>query len=152
MSLIITAVNSQYQLDFFLANLKQKVVRLLISEIIVVLRQVKVVKFLKYCIMNLKLNYLKLMLEKFFMLSYSTFYSKTSSKTHKSEKQHSVDQEIETEIKFFWLKKNYLLKKLNKLNSCLGGTEKRKNTHNLLGLQECIFWHHHLLFILKDYL
>ena len=91
------------------------------------------------------------MIPKIFLLFYPTFKSKTSADTHESEKQDSVDQEIETEIKAFWLKTIYLLKKLKKLKYCLGGTQTRKNTHISPGLQEGIFWHHHLLFILKDY-
>ena len=52
----------------------------------------------------------------------------------------SADQKIETENKFFFFaEKVYLPKKLKKLKSYLGGTQTRKNTHILRGLQDGFF-------------
>ena len=85
------------------------------------------------------------MFPKYFLSFYSTFKSEGNANTHESEQQDSVDQEIETEIKAFLAEENLSAK----LKSCLGGIQTKKNTHILPGLQEGIFRHHHLLFILK---
>ena len=59
--------------------------------------------------------------------------------THESKQQDSVDQKVETEIRFFWLKK-LSAEEVKRLKSCLGGTQTRKkNTHIFPGLQESIF-------------
>ena len=66
------------------------------------------------------------------------------NKIRKSEQEDSVDKKTETKLK--------LMNKLKKLKPCLGGTQTRKNTHILPSLQEGVFRHHNLLFILKGYL
>ena len=65
----------------------------------------------------------------FSIFFYYTLKLKTSANTHESKQQDSVDQEHETD--FFWFKKIYLLKKLKKLNSCLGGAQAKKKKKNL---------------------
>ena len=95
MSLLTTTVDPRYWFEFFPANLKQKVVRLLKSEVKnYSCRETGQVPLVPP-------NKPKNDVPKKLLSFYSTFKSKTSANTHKSEQQHSVDQEIEKEIKFF---------------------------------------------------
>ena len=76
---------------------------------------------------------------------------KEVKKLMKVSRKIQLIRKLRQKLRLFWLKKIYLLKKLKKLRSCLGRTQIRKNTLILSGLQESIFRHHHLLFILKGY-
>ena len=95
MFLLTPAVDPRYQLGLFPANLKQKVVRLLKPEVdIHSCRETGQSGQVSLVPPN-KLNYLKLIIPKFFFVLF-TIKSETSAKTHASDQQDSVDQEIET--------------------------------------------------------
>ena len=95
--LLTTAVDQRYRLDFYPANLKQKVGRLLKSEVknqscreTGQTGQVPLVPLNKT-----KAQLPKNDVPKSILLFYSTFKSETSANTHKSGQQDSVDQEID---------------------------------------------------------
>ena len=81
---------------------------------------------------------------KLFLSFYSAFKWETSANTHESEQQGSVDQEIETEIKFF--SANLSVEVLSWWNS-----NKNKKIHILPGLKEDFFRHHHLFIQKSDF-
>ena len=148
--LLTTAVDPRYRLDFFSDNLRQKVVRILKSQV-------------KYhsCRQSgqvplIPLNKPKAQIPtndipKNFCHSILHLNRKEVKKLMKVSRKIQLIRKLRQKLRLFWLKKIYLLKKLKKLKSCLGGTQIRKNTLILPGLQEGIFRHHHLLFILKGY-
>ena len=67
-------------------------------------------------------------IQKKILLFYPSFKKKKSANIHESEQQDSVNQEIETEIKFFLAGKKILLKMLKNLKSRLN-SNKIKYTH-----------------------
>ena len=143
MFLLTTPVDPLYRLDLFPVNRKRKIIRLQKSEVknhsCRETGQVPLVPPNKP-----KSQLSKNDVPKHFCRAFYTWIENKCN-THESEQQNSVDQKIETEIKFF------LDEKIKEAEVFLGGTQTRKNTHILLGLQEGIFWHHHLLIVLKVY-
>ena len=85
------------------------------------------------------------------MLLVSTFKPETSANTLESEPIDLVDQEIETENKLYLAEENLSAQKVKEAEVLSWWNSNKKNTLIWLGLQEGIFWHHHLLFILKGY-
>jgi len=86
----------------------------------------------------------------FFLSFYSTFKSETRADTKESEQHDLVYQEIETEIKLYLAEENLNAKKIEEVEAL---SLKNLNKYIFIwpGLQEGIFWHHHLLFFLKGY-
>ena len=103
MFLLTTVVVPRYRLDFFPDNLKQKVVRLLKSQVknhsCSETGQIGQVPLIPPTKPNAQIPTNDV--PKNFLSFYSTFKSERSADNHESEQKYSVDQEIETEIKAF---------------------------------------------------
>ena len=106
--LLTTAVDPRYRLDFFSDNLRQKVVRILKSQVknhscreTGQSGQVPLIPLNKP-----KAQIPTNDVPKNFLSFYSTFKSEKSKKVNESEQKDSVDQEIETEIKAFLAEEN----------------------------------------------
>ena len=78
-----------------------------------------------------------------------TFKQETSVNTQESEKHDLVDQEIETDNKLYLAEEILSAQKVKEVLSLWNSNKKK--TLILLGLQEGIFLHHHLLYFLKGY-
>ena len=85
-----------------------------------------------------------------FISLYLTFKQETSANIQESEQHDLVDQEIETENKLYLAEENLSAQKVE-AEVLSWWTSNKKKTLIWLGLQEGIFWHHHLLLILKVY-
>ena len=112
--LLTTAVDPRYRLDFFSDNLRQKVVRILKSQVknhscreTGQSGQVPLIPLNKP-----KAQIPTNDVPKNFLSFYSTFKSERSEKINESEQKDSVDQEIETEIKAFLAEENVSAEKV----------------------------------------
>ena len=79
------------------------------------------------------------------------FKPKTRANTQESEQRDLVDQEIETENKLYLAEETLSAQKVEEAEVLSWWNSNKKKTLIWLGLQKGIFWHHHLLFILKGY-
>ena len=86
------------------------------------------------------------------MSFYSTFKSETSANTKESEQHDLICQESETDIKLYMAEENLSAQKVEEAEVLSWwNSNKKKSTLIWPGLQEGIFRHHHLLFIMKGY-
>ena len=109
MFLLTKAVDPSYRLEIFPANLKQKILRLLKSEVINhSCRETRQNGQVPLVPSKPKAQLPKNDVSKNFLLFYSTFKSETSAKSHESEQQDLVVQEIESEIKFFFGRRKFI--------------------------------------------
>ena len=121
MFLLTTAVDPQYRLDFFPDNLKNKVKRLLKSEVEnhscrETCKSVEVSPVLPE---KPKAKLLKDVVPTIFFSFYSTFKSETSTNTKESEQHDLVYQEIETRIKLYLAEENLSAKKVEEVEVLL---------------------------------
>ena len=134
--LLTTAVDPRYRLDFFPDNLKQKVVRLLKSQVknhscreTGQSGQVPLIPP-----NNPKAQILTNDVPNFFCHSTLHLNRKEVQTITKVSQNIQLIRKLRQKLRLFWLKKIYLLKKLKKLKSCVGGTQIRTNTLILSGL------------------
>ena len=106
--LLTTAFDSRYRLDFFPANLKQKVVRLLKSQVKNhSYREASQSGQVPLVPPNKRKSPIPTNdIPKKNLSFYSTFKSERSANTYESEQHGSVDQEVKTEIKAFLAEEN----------------------------------------------
>ena len=85
------------------------------------------------------------------MSFYSAFLPDTVVNTQESKQLDLIDQETETEINSYLAEENLSTQKVKEAEVLSLLNSNKKKTLIWPGLQEGIFQHHHLLFILKGY-
>ena len=118
MFLLTTGIDLSYKLNFFPENLKNKVKRLLKSEV----KNHSCRETCKSVEVSLvlpekpKAQLPKDVVPTIFLSFYSTFKSETSANTKESEQHDLVYQEIETEIKLYLAEENLSAQKVEALS------------------------------------
>ena len=95
----------------------------------VVVKLVKVLKFLQYHLKNLKLNYLKMIFPQNFCRSIRHLNRKQVHTFRKVSNMIQLIKSFRQNLSYIQLKKICLLKSWKKLKSFLGGTLTKKYTH-----------------------
>ena len=113
MFLLTTAIDPRYKLNFFPKNLKNKVKRLLKSEVKnhSCRETCKIVEVSLVLPEKPKAQLPKDVVPRIFLSFYSTFKSETRANTKESEQHDLVYQEIETEIKLYLAEEKFVYSK-----------------------------------------
>ena len=113
MFLLTTGIDLSYKLNFFPDNLKNKVKRLLKSEVKYhsCRETCKIVEVSLVLPEKPKAQLPKDVVPRIFLSFYSTFKSETRANTKESEQHDLVYQEIETEIKLYLAEKKFVYSK-----------------------------------------